>query len=163
MTHASSRLPELGRRGGGWVVAQTVLLVLIALSALVGLSWPDYLHVPALAVGIALMAFGIFLVIAGSLALGPALSPFPAPRERGRLTERSVYGHVRHPIYGGGILLGAGWSLVFASVVGGVLTLLLALCFDLKSRVEERWLEQRYGEYADYRRRTRRRFVPGVY
>src|SRR6185295_5016125 len=35
---AGSDLPELGRRGGGWVAAQLVLLVAIAASALLGLG-----------------------------------------------------------------------------------------------------------------------------
>jgi hypothetical protein len=33
-------LPQLGRRGGGWVVAQIVLLTGIFLSALAGRGWP---------------------------------------------------------------------------------------------------------------------------
>jgi len=34
--------------------------------------------------------------------------------------------------------------------------------FDLKSRREERWLEERYPGYAAYRARTRR-LIPGLY
>jgi protein-S-isoprenylcysteine O-methyltransferase Ste14 len=161
--HASSRLPSLGRRGEGWVVAQFVLLLAIALSALVGLGWPGSLEVPALVVGAALMAAGAALVIAGAVQLGPALTPFPVPRSGGELSAVGVYGGARHPMYGGGILLAAGWSIVFGSIVGGVLTLALAVFFDLKARREEAWLVEHYPSYAEYRRRTRRKFVPWLY
>ncbi|HEX6330442.1 MAG TPA: hypothetical protein VF129_04025 [Actinomycetota bacterium] len=33
---------------------------------------------------------------------------------------------------------------------------------ELKSRLEERWLLERYPEYGDYRRRVRRESVPGL-
>jgi protein-S-isoprenylcysteine O-methyltransferase Ste14 len=144
-------------------VAQVVLLAAVALSALVGWAWPNGVEPVALGIGIAVMVAGAVLLVSGSAALGPAYSPFPAPRERGRLTEHSVYAYVRHPLYGGGILLAAGWSLIFASLVGGVLTLVFAVVSDLKARLEERWLEKHYPGYAAYRERTRRRFVPGVY
>jgi protein-S-isoprenylcysteine O-methyltransferase Ste14 len=42
-------------------------------------------------------------------------------------------------------------------------TALLAVLFDLKARREEAWLIERFPEYADYRARTPRRFVPWLY
>jgi protein-S-isoprenylcysteine O-methyltransferase Ste14 len=65
-------------------------------------------------------------------------------------------------MYGGGILVAAGWSVIFASIVGGALTVLLVLLFELKSHREEAWLVDHYPGYDDYRRRTRRRFLPFV-
>ena len=52
---------------------------------------------------------------------------------------------------------------MFGSVVGLLLTAVLVLFVELKSRREEQWLAERYPGYADYRRRTPRRFVPFVY
>jgi protein-S-isoprenylcysteine O-methyltransferase Ste14 len=66
-------------------------------------------------------------------------------------------------MYGGGILVGAGWSIVFATIVGAVLTALLAIFADLKSRREELWLEQQYPGYGDYRARTPRRLIPFIW
>jgi protein-S-isoprenylcysteine O-methyltransferase Ste14 len=40
--------------------------------------------------------------------------------------------------------------------------LVLALFFDAKARREERWLRQRFSEYARYEARVRR-FLPWVY
>lgn len=163
MTHGSSRLPELGERGGGWVAAQLVLLAGIALSALVGLGWSGALGGVAIAAGVALMALGGLLVVLGGVQLGSSLTPFPAPRPGGELSATGVYGRARHPMYGGGILIALGWSLVFASIVGLVLTVLLAVFFELKARREEAWLVDHYPGYSAYRRQTRRRLVPWVY
>ncbi len=52
---------------------------------------------------------------------------------------------------------------VFGSVVGLLLTAVLVVFVELKSRREEQWLTERHPDYADYRRRTPRRFIPYVY
>jgi protein-S-isoprenylcysteine O-methyltransferase Ste14 len=140
-----------------------VLLALVALSALVGLGWPAAWRPYAAAVAFALMLVGLGLLVAGAVGLGSALTPFPRPREDASLMEGGVYARARHPIYGGVVLLAGGWSLVFASVLGGVLTLALVVFFVLKARREEEWLRAQYPEYDDYARRTKRGFVPWVW
>lgn len=156
---ASSRLPDLGRRGGGWVVAQNVLLVAVLASALVSVG-PYWISV---IVGALLGGSGIAFIVGGALALGSALTPFPLPRPGAGLREIGLFGRVRHPIYGGVIMLAGGWSIYWLTPVGGALTLLLAIVLDLKARREEAWLEERYAEYAAYRRRVPKRFLPWLY
>ena len=159
MTSGSSRLPELGARGGGWVAGQATILLAVFLSALVGVG-PSVVSV---VVGAVLAGVGVGLMLAGALALGSALTPFPRPREGAGLRELGLYGRVRHPIYGGVILFAAGWSVFWLTAVGGALTLLLVAFFELKARREEAWLEARYPEYRAYRGRTPRRFLPWLY
>jgi len=65
-------------------------------------------------------------------------------------------------MYGGGILLFAGLSLVFGATAL-VLTVALALLWRAKSAAEERVLVVRFPEYDAYRSRTPRRFFPWVY
>ncbi len=158
-----SHLPALGRRGEGWALIQVVLIAGVALSALVGLGWPGSLELAANAVGALVMALGVLLLFAGALQLGPSLTPFPAPREGTRLAVSGVYRHVRHPMYGGGILIALGWTTIFASPLGLALTVVLALFLQLKAHREEQWLLARYPDYVDYRERTPRRFIPGLY
>jgi protein-S-isoprenylcysteine O-methyltransferase Ste14 len=159
----SSRLPDLGARGGGWVAGQFVLLLAIALSALIEVGWPKSVHTAMHVVGILVMCAGLALLAAGAVGLGSALTPFPRPRAGGSLRVAGVYARARHPIYGGAILLAAGWSLFFATPLGGALTLVLVLFFELKARREEHWLVERYPDYAAYRSRTRKRYVPYVF
>jgi protein-S-isoprenylcysteine O-methyltransferase Ste14 len=157
---ARGELPQLGRRGGGWVAVQFVLLVAIALSALLGLGPEGALAWVAYVAGGVLLGLGVAMLVAGGAGLGSALTPFPQPRPGEPLRASGVYGRVRHPIYGGVILIALGWSVVFATPVGLALTLVLALFFELKSRREEHLLEQIHPEYPEYRRETRRRFLP---
>jgi protein-S-isoprenylcysteine O-methyltransferase Ste14 len=109
------------------------------------------------------MAVGGVLVVLGGVQLGSSLTPFPAPRIGGDLSATGVYARARHPMYGGGILMALGWSIVFGSVVGLLLTVLLAVFFDLKARREEAWLVDHYPEYDAYRRRTPRKLLPWLY
>jgi protein-S-isoprenylcysteine O-methyltransferase Ste14 len=112
--------------------------------------------------GAVLMAAGAVLAVAAGLRLGRNLTPFPRPRPGGELVMGGVYRHVRHPIYGGVLLLAGGWSLVHASWGTGAACLALLWLFERKARYEERLLRRAYPAYADYAARTRR-FVPFVY
>ena len=49
-----------------------------------------------------------------------------------------------------------GWALLAAYPLAIALAACLVPFFWLKSSVEERWLQERFSSYADYRRRTRR-------
>ena len=165
-THNNSpatRLPALGRRGEGWVVGQLLLMAAVFLSALLGRSWSGGYAVAALAIGGVLFALGLGLLAWAGLRLGSSLTPFPAPRTDQTVKTAGPYALVRHPMYGGGILIALGWSIIFATVAGLVLTLVLALFLDLKARREEAWLSERLDGYTDYRRRTRRKLLPFLY
>jgi protein-S-isoprenylcysteine O-methyltransferase Ste14 len=157
-------LPRLGRRGGGWVIAQIVLLAAIFLSALVGQGWSSSRAPLAYAIGGVLVAVGVGMLAAGGSALAgvSAVTPFPAPRTGSGLQTTGIYRLVRHPMYGGGILIALGWSTIFASIPGLLLTAALAVFADLKAQREELWLEQAFADYAAYRRRTPRKLIPFV-
>jgi protein-S-isoprenylcysteine O-methyltransferase Ste14 len=154
--------PSFSGRGGWWVVAQVPLLALaVVLPPWTAGADGGFGH-PLQWLGLALTAGGMLLVLAGLVALGPALTPFPHPREGAQLVTRGVFRLVRHPIYTG-LLVGAfGWALAWLSVAGVAYTALLAVFFDRKARREERWLRSRFAEYADYEGRVRR-FIPGIY
>ena len=151
-------VPELGRRGGGWVVLQSILFVAIAACGFVGVYWPGSVESYLAVVGFVL----IVVVVTAALTLGRSFTHLPRPRRSGRLHDSGIYRLVRHPVYGGVLLLALGWSLAEAPLAL-VPTALLALVFDLKARREEVWLRERYPGYAAYARRTRSRFVPFVY
>ncbi len=67
---------------------------------------------------------------------------------------------MRHPVYGGVILIGLGWLLADAPL-GLVPTALLAALFDLKGRREEAWLIERFPEYAPTGHARRGGLCPG--
>ncbi len=109
-----------------------------------------------------LVVAGVVLLGAATAALGRGLTPLPRPREQSAVVERGPYRHARHPMYTGVFLLFLGIALA-TTWAALALTLALAVVFDLKSRVEERLLGQRFAAYRPYRERVRRRFVPGLY
>ncbi len=162
-TGASSRLPALGRRGEGWVAGQVLLMAAVFLSPLVGRSWTGGSGAAALAIGGVLFMLGLLLLVWAGLRLGSALTPFPAPRTDQTVKTAGPYAHVRHPMYGGVILAALGWSIIFTTIVGLVLTGVLAVFLGLKARREEVWLGQRLDGYNDYRRRTPRKLIPFLY
>ena len=153
-----TRVPSLGPRGEGWVALQVVLIGAVFGSRLAGGDLGAAGRAAGAALGTAGLAFGGW----GAGSLGRALTPLPAPRgSTADLVAHGAYRCARHPIYGGGVALAAGWSLALAPW-GLVPTAALAALFELKSRVEEAWLVERFPGYEAYRRRVRGRLVPGV-
>jgi protein-S-isoprenylcysteine O-methyltransferase Ste14 len=125
-------------------------------------EWPDEVDDPLLVVGIVLMVVGVGLVRWAHRSLGRGFTPFTRPPPGTELAEAGPYRLARHPMYGGALLFFVGLSLVIG-VVALVLTAALALLWRGKSAVEERHLSERFPDYAAYRRRTPRRFLPGIY
>ncbi len=152
-------VPALGPRGEGWVVLQSLLFAAIVACALLGAGWPERTEWPLRIVGIALEVCGAILGVLGVRGLGSSFTAFPLPREHAGLRRAGIYKLVRHPIYGGVIVVALGSSL-WRSPLALVPTVLLAGVFELKSRREELWLTERYPEYAGYRAATPHRFIP---
>lgn len=148
----------MGARGEGWVIGQFVLLLAVALAPTTPLSLPAWLRWP----GYLGMAAGVLVGLAGARSLGESLTALPAPREEARFVDQGLYAWVRHPLYLSLILAGTGWALFRGSGIGLLLTGLLFVLLDAKSRREEAWLVDRYPEYEGYRRRVRR-LIPFLY
>jgi protein-S-isoprenylcysteine O-methyltransferase Ste14 len=159
MSGRTTRIPALGPRGEGWVLIQAILFAGVVVAGLGGARWPGRLQSPVLVVAIVAGSAGLGLAAAAVATLGRSVSPFPKPPATSELTESGVYALVRHPIYGGVLLLSVAWALglsPWALIPTGA----LAVALVFKSRLEERWLIERHPAYAGYRARVRRRFVP---
>jgi protein-S-isoprenylcysteine O-methyltransferase Ste14 len=162
---APSWLPTLGPRGEGWVVGQLVLLgtcVLAGGLAIGRINLDSPVAWTLLVGGLALVATGGALFLAGLRDLGRSLTAVPLPRDDAVLVETGIYRSLRHPIYAGMFVATAGWAAISASAWALVTSLLLLAWLDGKARREEDWLLQRYPGYAAYRARTKR-FLPGIY
>jgi protein-S-isoprenylcysteine O-methyltransferase Ste14 len=157
---SGSRLPSLGPRGEGWLVGQIVFFVAIASAP--GDVWPEPAQTIGRWSGALLLLGGLAVVARAVFDLGPNLTPFPRPRQAGVLVEHGIYRVLRHPVYAGLVLITAGWSLMHGSVIGLVLSAVVAGFLDLKARREEELLAAAFPGYEAYRRRTKR-FVPGLY
>ena len=114
--------------------------------------------------GVSLGAGGILLVggfvvaaLAG-LRLGPSLTPLPIPKDDGELVTSGLYHYVRHPIYTGVLLAGAGLVVAQASLGHIVGWVALWGVLTLKALGEEKMLLDKYGGYREYSARTGRFF-----
>jgi protein-S-isoprenylcysteine O-methyltransferase Ste14 len=77
-----------------------------------------------------------------------------------RLVQEGPYQYVRHPGYVGFLLMGLGIAVGYSSLIGlGAVPLLLFPGLYYRMRVEEKLLEQQFGEeYRHYASKTGRWF-----
>ncbi|WP_159448864.1 isoprenylcysteine carboxylmethyltransferase family protein [Demequina sp. NBRC 110053] len=142
-----------------WAVVgvQGLLFAAVAGTALLDLP-PQWWS--SLWAGIALIVVGAAGVLGSGRNLGASLTPSPVPNRAG-LAASGLYRWVRHPMYSAlvliclGVAVGSGSAWCYASIV------VLALFFDVKARLEERYLVEAYDGYAAYAARTGK-FVPGI-
>jgi protein-S-isoprenylcysteine O-methyltransferase Ste14 len=153
--------PTLGRRGEGWVVLQSIVIVAMVGCAVAGPRWPPGAEPALRVVGFALETAGAGMLALSRITLGRSFTPLPRPRDLSTLRSTGIYAHARHPIYGGILVLGLGLSFHRSPLVL-LPTAILAVVFWLKSIREEAWLVERYPEYHAYRRATPFRFVPWI-
>jgi protein-S-isoprenylcysteine O-methyltransferase Ste14 len=162
VTDAAWTLPEMGPRGEGWAALQVALMVAVAAAGMRGWRWPAFTRgVRLLAAGPAAIA-GAYLLAAGIGGLGKQLTPFPKPVEQASLRRDGAYGLVRHPMYGGGLLLALAWALV-SSPTALAPWAVTALFLDFKRRREEAWLSEEQPEYEAYKQEVPHSFVPFVW
>ena len=140
-----------------WVSGQILLIALVVVAAVLGPHWPGGL-IPVI-IGVVVAVAGGLVMLWGGRTLGSSLTPFPSPR--GNHLERGPYRFIRHPMYGGGIVLALGSALA-TSLWALVPTAALIPFFLVKSRYEERLLAQADPSYAEYLTRVRKRFFPGL-
>jgi protein-S-isoprenylcysteine O-methyltransferase Ste14 len=146
-------------RGGLWVAAQGPLM----LAAIALPPWLDSLAGGAWRwIAGAMLLGGMTLGIWSRRSLGASFTPLPKPLEGGQQATHGPYRFVRHPMYLAIIVSAAGWAELWQSIAGALAAVALFVFFDLKAAREERWLEEAYPGYAEYRRRTRK-LIPFVY
>lgn len=107
-------------------------------------------------VGVALTLGGILFAFWARAILGRNWSGRVTIKQDHELILRGPYTFVRHPIYTGIITGLFGTALIYGDVRGFLGVFLYALGLWIKSRTEERFMLQQFGEqYAQYRERTR--------
>ncbi len=109
--------------------------------------------------GGAAIAAGSVTAALAATNLGAGLTASPLPNSAARLRVAGMYRRVRHPIYGGLLLVSAGRTLTAGDRRQIGLTVTLAALLNYKARFEERALRQRFPGYRGYAATTPR-FLP---
>lgn len=113
------------------------------------------------AVAIAVAMYIMFLIMRANRFAVPVVK---IQAERGhRVISDGPYAIVRHPMYGGTLLLIAGIPLLLGSWWGVAFAPIIILLFAVRAVLEERTLMAELPGYTDYAARVRYRLVPGVW
>lgn len=153
-----------------WVWGQTALMLLIGIAAPllprhINLGQADFLlnrvDPPWIRwLGGLILVAGASLLVWGVRSLGRNITPGTEPLPTAELITSGAYDHVRHPIYGGVVLLLTGYTLAWSNWTLALVFGWTALqYFQAKARVEERWLLHRFPAYESYMRRVHRRVL----
>jgi len=103
----------------------------------------------------ALTAAGLLFAVWARRHLGANWSGTVTIKQGHELIVTGPYAFVRHPIYTGLLVAIAGSALAVGEWRGVAAIALAALSFAMKLRLEERFMEQQFGDaYREYRRRV---------
>mmetsp|Transcript_34063 Transcript_34063/g.70329 ORF Transcript_34063/g.70329 Transcript_34063/m.70329 type:complete len:420 (+) Transcript_34063:115-1374(+) len=103
---------------------------------------------------------GLGLIVTGMFELKSNLSLFYLPIDRNKLVTSGVFRMVRHPVYGGLLLLCIGLSITSQRWDKMVLSVLLGLVLDKVSDLEEAALLQEHPLAYQAFIKSRKKFIP---
>ena len=142
------------------MTGQALLFVLVGF---MGFYFRSTFHLPGSGIaGFVLLAGGGLVGLAGVLAIGRGLTPFPKPALGTRLVTTGIYRFIRHPLYLAVLLGASGWGFVRESWPALASALALGVFLNAKAGHEERYLLLQFPDYRAYAVRVRR-FIPGVW
>jgi protein-S-isoprenylcysteine O-methyltransferase Ste14 len=114
-------------------------------------------------VGFVLFIFGVVLRAIGRITLGRYYAYGLRMLPDHKLVTHGIYKHVRHPISLAAILYSVGIPLIFSSLYGFAVMLLIIPLILYRLRMEERMLIEKFGdEYQQYMRKTKK-LIPFIY
>jgi len=113
--------------------------------------------------GLGLFLMGVYVRVVAMRTLGEYfLTDLRTERDH-RLVKHGIYEHIRHPAYLGTVLFSVGIPLIFSSLYGFLLMLILFPSYLYRIRIEESVLLKEFGdEYREYMKKTKK-IIPLIY
>lgn len=141
------------------IIQDSLIFAVIVLTPFLRINLPFWVTF----LGLVVYVLGSCLLISGYLALGTTFTPSVKPKDDGQLITRGIFSKVRHPMYGGAILVAIGWSLLWSSPFSFAFSIALIPFFMLKARHEEELLNAKYTEYQNYSVRVKKMLIPFIF
>ncbi len=114
-------------------------------------------------IGFLLTVAGLGFALWARFAIGRNWGGLITVQKDHKLVRSGPYAIVRHPIYSGFMLATFGTAIAFGEISGLVATALVVLSWGYKSRLEERFMIEKFGaEYEQYRHEVNA-LIPGVW
>lgn len=114
-------------------------------------------------IGVTLFLMGVAIRRVGKNTLGEYYSYGLRTSQNHKLIKRGIYRYVRHPISLAAMMYSMGIPLIFSSLYGTLLMLVMIPLILNRIRIEEKMLLKRFGEeYREYMKETKK-LVPLVY
>ena len=114
-------------------------------------------------IGLVLFLMGVALRLVGRMTLGKYYSYGLRTLPDQKLVKHGIYRYIRHPISLAAIIYSIGAPLIFSSLFGFLLMLLLIPLILYRLGIEEKMLIERFGdEYREYMRKTKK-MIPFIY
>ncbi len=114
-------------------------------------------------VGVALVLAGAGVAVWARLSLGTNWSARVTIKQQHELIRSGPYAMVRHPIYSGLLLMVLGTAVEIGQVRGFVALALAFTGWFLKSRTEDAFMEEHFGnEYLQYKQQVKG-LIPGIF
>lgn len=118
---------------------------------------------PSWAPGLAFVidVVAIAILFAAWYALRPSLQISPIPKEGAALITSGIYSFIRHPMYLGVLLFGAGFVLTNINWISIAIWIALLATLVFKARFEDSLLAIKHPHAAVYQSSTARFFLKG--
>jgi len=114
--------------------------------------------------GLIIFLVGYIFGLWGPLHLGKQYSVLVTVQKEHKLVTEGPYRYMRHPRYSGIILSAFGFALIFLSIPGLILAVLMTLLMLVRIPKEEKMLHEEFGkEWEDYCKSTTKKVIPFFY
>jgi len=151
-------------------IAGYYIRLILFFSALIVTLW-DFVLIQKMAVrlslvnvaGLGLFLIGVYVRVVAMRTLGKYFLTDLRTLRNHRIIKHGIYRHIRHPCYLGTILFSIGIPLIFSSLYGFLLMLVLFPSYLYRIRIEESMLLEELGdEYREYMKKTKK-IIPLIY
>ena len=110
-----------------------------------------------------LLAISLYMAVAGWYLLVVSGKPSGNLEQTTSLVQRSVYKHIRHPLYASFVWLGWGVYLKAPSLTAAILTLVATVAAIVTARVEEVENISKFGDDYQAYMQSSKMFIPFIY